>query len=265
MEDRNPYAAPTAELRSETDPAAFALQAPRSLSPGRGWAWIVAGFGLFRASPGAWILTLLAGFGILIALSLIPLLGQLALAATYYVWLGGIMLGCHAQAKGAPFEVKYLFEGFNRQPKKLIVLSSISAVASILIMMAIMGPVYMEILNSSTGDVDQQVLDAVLDPVSFWLRILFAMAIMLPLAMAVWFAPALICLHDLPVIDAMKLSFFGCLKNVLPFLIYGIAAIVLYILAIIPLALGLLVVLPTLGASIYASYREIFTAGPLSA
>jgi uncharacterized membrane protein len=56
----------------------------------------------------------------------------------------------------------------------------------------------------------------------------------------------------------MKLSFAGCLKNVLPFLVYGIAGLVLLFLGAIPLGLGILVVWPTLTAAIYVAYRDIY-------
>jgi uncharacterized membrane protein len=76
--------------------------------------------------------------------------------------------------------------------------------------------------------------------------------------MAVWLAPALIAIHDTPVITAMKLSFFGCLKNVLPFLIYGILAMILFIIGALPLGLGLLIVMPMFFGSIYAAYKDIY-------
>ena len=65
-------------------------------------------------------------------------------------------------------------------------------------------------------------------------------------------------LNDLPAIQAMKLSFKGCLRNLLPFVAYGLTGIVLAIIASIPLALGWLLLLPTIICSTYVSYQEIF-------
>ena len=48
------------------------------------------------------------------------------------------------------------------------------------------------------------------------------------------------------------------LRNILPFLVYGIIAFVLLLLASIPLMLGLLVMMPVLIASIYTAYRDIY-------
>ena len=48
--------------------------------------------------------------------------------------------------------------------------------------------------------------------------------------------------------------------NILPFLIYGLVAMVLVILGSLPLMLGLLVVVPLLTIAIYTAYRDIFYA-----
>jgi uncharacterized membrane protein len=57
---------------------------------------------------------------------------------------------------------------------------------------------------------------------------------------------------------AFKLSFSGCLKNVMPFLWYGIILIPLGFVATIPFGLGWLFLAPILVCSIYAGYRDIF-------
>ncbi|MEN6587182.1 MAG: BPSS1780 family membrane protein, partial [Sulfuricella sp.] len=87
------------------------------------------------------------------------------------------------------------------------------------------------------------------------------MALLLPLLMAYWFAPALVLFDGLPAKQAMKLSFAACLRNVLPFTLYGVVGLVLFVLGSIPLGLGLLAVIPVLFAtSIYTAYRDIFVA-----
>jgi uncharacterized membrane protein len=90
---------------------------------------------------------------------------------------------------------------------------------------------------------------------------LIALLLIVPLGMSIWFAPALAALHELTAFEAMKLSFRGCLRNVLPFLSYGLAAIVLAIVASIPLGLGWLLLIPVACCSVYAGYRDIFTRG----
>ena len=45
-------------------------------------------------------------------------------------------------------------------------------------------------------------------------------------AMLNWFAPALVALRGAPAIEAMKLSFLACLRNWVPFLVYGLIVVV---------------------------------------
>jgi uncharacterized membrane protein len=61
-------------------------------------------------------------------------------------------------------------------------------------------------------------------------------------------------------VAALKASFFGCLKNLIPFLLYGIVLLVLAMIATIPFGLGWLVLGPVMIASIYRSYRDIYCA-----
>jgi uncharacterized membrane protein len=64
-------------------------------------------------------------------------------------------------------------------------------------------------------------------------------------------------------VDAMRLSFFACLRNFLPFLVYGVISAALLLLAMIPLGLGLLIMIPTMTASLYVSYKDIFNISVL--
>ncbi|MDR3222026.1 MAG: hypothetical protein LBU46_08510, partial [Candidatus Accumulibacter sp.] len=93
----------------------------------------------------------------------------------------------------------------------------------------------------------------------WWLVGLVVALPAVPLFMSAWFAPALVALYDLAAFEAMKLSFRGCMRNLLPFLIYGLAFIVLAVLASLPLLLGWLLLMPSMVCSVYASYRDIFT------
>jgi len=56
----------------------------------------------------------------------------------------------------------------------------------------------------------------------------------------------------------MKTSFRACLRNIPPFLIYGLLGILFIILACIPVFLGLIVLIPVGIATVYTSYKDIF-------
>ncbi|GAB2692135.1 BPSS1780 family membrane protein [Aliiglaciecola sp. 3_MG-2023] len=249
--ENSPYQAPESDLTSTEAPSGeWVYTGPSNKAVGDGMTWISEGFSLFKQDIGMWIVTMIVGFIVAIVINIIPFVGSLISMFLTYIWVGGLMLGCQAAAEGKPFDIKYLFAGFSYRAGRLVGLSAIGAVISIVVMFVAMGSVYMDIL---AGESNPEMMGT-----QFWLSFLVAMALMLPMVMAVWFAPALIVLQDMPVFAAMKASFIGCFKNVMPFLVYGIVMLVLYILGAIPLALGLLVVIPLLFTSMYVSYRSIY-------
>jgi len=91
------------------------------------------------------------------------------------------------------------------------------------------------------------------------LALLMALALYTPLLMVVWFAPLLVVFEGLTPVSAMRGSFIACSKNIMPFLLYGSILLVLLLVAA-PLLLGLLVLMPVVFCSIYASYQDIFVS-----
>lgn len=250
----NPYEAPEAEVFEATeDTQEYQYVGPQARSAGSAIDWIGQGYKIFSKSVGGWLLTMVVGFILMIVISLIPLVGSLFSAFTTYIWIAGMMLGCHAVFKGDEMDVKYLFAGFTQNAGKLILLSVIGLVATVALMLLFLGANFAELFLIGEGAMPEDV-----DPVAMTVQMLLVFACMIPLMMAVWFAPALIMLLDMGVVAAMKASFIGCLKNFVPFLIYGFLMLAIMIIAFLPLMLGFLVFMPLLYGSIYMSYRDIF-------
>jgi uncharacterized membrane protein len=59
-------------------------------------------------------------------------------------------------------------------------------------------------------------------------------------------------------VAAVKASFSACFKNLLPLLVFGVVYAVLAIIAVIPLGLGLLLLIPVSLCAGYCSYKDIF-------
>jgi len=79
-----------------------------------------------------------------------------------------------------------------------------------------------------------------------------------PVGMASYLAPQLIVLHDVPAVEAMKMSLFATLKNILAGLVFAIVGLALVLVSMIPLFLGLLISIPILVITNYTVYRDIF-------
>lgn len=222
---------------------------PRALAAGRGWSWIAAGYkDHFRKDLGAWIVTgvlMLVIFGVAAMIPGVNLLMNILGP----IFLGGLMLGCDAQRRGEHFEVAHLLRGFSAHVGALALVGVIYTLGFIVIVMGVM----FSVLGSAGA-----MANGGGDPMQVLLAALIAMALVVPLVMAYWFAPALVVLEGRGALEAMKRSFFGCLRNVVPFLVYGFVMMVLVIVAAIPLGLGFLIVMPVIFASIYVAWADIF-------
>ncbi len=231
----------------------------RTVPIGRGLDWITEGFGLFRLNPVIWIVNLVIFLAIFTLLSLVPFIGSIAALLLQPVLLGGMLSGCRALEQGQELRIEHLFDGFRQNTQPLVMVGVFSAIATfavgVVVIFVLGGTVGLSVLG---GLADQQALAMGGAMLGFLLSGLIGMALTVPIAMAVWFAPALVVFDNLPALDAMKASFSACWRNMLPFLLYGIVAFVLALVAAIPFGLGMLVLMPTLIASVYTGYRDIF-------
>lgn len=250
MSQSNPFLS-SGDSASGSGPAGEA----RSVAAGQGWAWIVSGFELFKKAPGIWVVIMIILFAIVMVLAFIPLLGSIATALLLPVFTGGLMLGCQSLARGGTLEINHLFAGFKTQTGNLVVVGALALGASIVAMLpmiVIMGAGMF--FGASRGDTAGMAAMGG----TFMIAWLVTMALMVLVYMALWFAPALVVFRGSAPVAALKQSFAACLKNVVPFLIYGIVVMVASIIAAIPLGLGLLVLLPVISASIFTAYQDIF-------
>ena len=225
----------------------------------RGLDWITEGFGLFRLHPLIWIANVIIFLAITLLLSLIPFIGTIAILLLQPVLIGGMLSGCRASDQGFELRIEHLFDGFRQNTNPLLMLGLISGAAYLLVGLVIFLVVGGAIgLGTLGGLADRPSLVLGSAMVGFLFSGLIGMALTVPIAMATWFAPALVIFNNMPAWDAMKASFKACLNNMLPYLLYGIVALVLAGLAMIPFGLGMLVLMPTLMASVYTGYRDIF-------
>lgn len=255
----NPYAPPAATIADEHDagPEGRFIPSGRSVPAGNGFAWIGGGWNAFRQSPGAWIAMILVLLVLWFVLALIPFINILT-GLLYPVFVGGLMIACENQRRNGRLELGDLFAGFQQKFGSLVLVGVISfglGLLSLIPLLLIFGAsIFGAVLAGNQSSLALGGLSVGL----ILFGVLFMLVISCLVWSLVWFAPALITLHELPTLAALKGSFSACWRNPFAGLLYGIAAFVLLILGAIPLLLGWLVVMPILAASIHASYRDIF-------
>lgn len=233
------------------------------VSPGRGAAWIGNGWTLFKAAPGHWILILLIWFGIQCALSVVPLLGNLAGLLLGPAFSVGLLVFAHGMANGEAADISKFFAGFKDKFVPLLVLALIyfGLMCAVIILGAILATVMLggsAILHA--GSAEQALRSAMAggELLVFVFVFLLVFAALMLVNTAYWYAPGLVFFANQGAGAAMKHSFMACLKNWLPLLIFSLIALLLGILGAIPLGLGLLVVVPVLIAGNYFSFRDFF-------
>ncbi|MDD1633175.1 MAG: hypothetical protein LUP91_13335 [Methylococcaceae bacterium] len=227
----------------------------RTVDAGRPVEWIKAGWQLFVKNPGVWIAEMVIGGIILVVLGMIPVLGQLASNFLAVLFAAGLLLGCRSLAEGGELRVDHLFAGFKQNTGNLVMVGVYYLVGIVIIVgitFAIGGG------SALSGALLGRTAGIGLIAGGFLLAMLVGLALFTPLAMAVWFAPPLVVFRNVPPLEAMKASFNVCLKNMVPFLVYGVILLVLCVIAAIPLMLGFLVLGPVLIGAHYASYMELF-------
>lgn len=237
-----------------------------------GWRWIAAGMLIFRKNPPLWLLLialLFIGSRVLLA---IPLLGMIAVLIAPN-FLAGLAHGAEALEQGKPLRVGYLASGFLRNAARLVTIGGVSLVGQFLTLMAMVaigGEAFGSIAKTmAAGGATPETVEAMRAAApAMTLALLAGLLLSVPLMMAVWFAPLLVFFNDMKPVPALLLSLGACLRNFLPFLVYGIAVVVpLVVLMPLSLAarqpdLGLWLLAPILVPSIYAGYKDLFVPAP---
>jgi len=227
---------------------------PATFGAGNGWLWIKNGFDLFRQDIGLWIGMVVAYMVVMALLSFAPMPGVLVGLAAPLFTAGFMVAGHHASSNGS-MDFTDMFAGFKKQTMTLLVLGLIY-IGFVFLIGTIVGSLIIAFGAEDIFLADPETMPD-LTPEASWIM-LFALLMFMPLAMGMWFSPALIMLHNIRAWKAFKLSLLGCLKNIWPLIIYGIIVVTFSILAAIPFGLGFFILVPVVMCSLYVSYRDIF-------
>ena len=242
----------------------------------RGWRWFSDGFVIFRKKQLMLSLFVLSYWMSMALINSLPVVGQIVATLLIPVFSVSLMNACRMVEQGKALPPQLLFSGFQKNLRVLLVLGLVYIVASVLILgistivddgllfrLIVLGEV-----PSEQAVENGQIMHA------GQLALLF----FVPLMMAYWYAPVLVAWRDLSAAKALFFSFVACLRNWRAFLVYAMT--VLTIGALIPglivgvlgslfsdiaglfsvvfTSLLVLVLLPTLYASFYVSYRDVF-------
>src|SRR5437667_2023363 len=239
-----------------------------------GWFWLLKGFALFRKSPVMWLFLV---FTYWIAVALLGQIRYLGLATSTVLlpaFSVSFMAMCAVLERGGMLRPALLFSGFQSGLATLIALG----VLYLLSVVAVLG-----IASLADAGARLQWVFYGQEPPQEGLRdgsvsraLVFAALAGAPVLMAFWFAPVLAAWNRIGAAQSLFYSFFAVWRNWRAFFVYGAVlavagAVFLIMLTFAALlvegrmqvlhSLALILTLvswPTLFASLYASYRDIF-------
>jgi uncharacterized membrane protein len=222
---------------------------------GRGAGWLAEAFlSFFRKAPLAWIGLTAGWLVITFGLILVPLIGGVIANFLQPVFFASFAIVALRQAAGEPVRMGDLFLGFRRNLRALVNLGAILLIVEIAIF------ALMALLGLPMGGEGEKTTFTMAEYVQMlkgkeWILVLgFALTVLVKGAL--WFAPPLIALHDMPTSHAMRWSVYAALANFGAMVVHGIALMGLFFVAL----MGLLVVIPIMCISTYVGYRDVFEA-----
>lgn len=255
------------------------LQATMVVVPTQhGLQWLQRGWLLFRRSPFMWITMLFSYWLLMGVVGLVPYAGSVAAVVLIPVFSVSFMQMCRDLEARQALEIGHLFAGFRSNLPVLLVLGGVylAATASLLALTQVAdGGHLMRWMMFGTSIPESAFRDGSLTGAA-----LLGMALYAPVLAAFWFAPVLAAWNGMSATKALFYSFFATLANWRAFLVYGM--VVLGVGTMVPgiaiaflgallhgspaaptvvpifIVMFFIALVPTLFASFYASYRDVF-------
>ncbi|MDJ0621613.1 MAG: BPSS1780 family membrane protein [Desulfocapsaceae bacterium] len=229
----NPYAAPSADLGVKKEVGGDWLDTPQKVSASKGWKWISSAAKLFFGAPLKWLAMGIIAAVISFPVLLIPVIGSLIYYIPVMIFAGGFMIAAQQQMEGNSLEIKYIFSGFSQNRNQLALVGLLYVIGmfviglvSAIMFLVTFGSGFLPLLMGEAPD--PEIMAGSLDNMmTFVIIILVATGLTIPMVMALWFSAPLVSLGNRKALQALKQSFQACVKNILPFLVYGLAFLVI--------------------------------------
>lgn len=248
-----------------------------TLPAAAGWAWLTGGFAIFRRNPPILAMLVMAYWFIILLTNVLPIVGGVVASLIIPGLSVGIMQACRNLERGEPAGLPILWSTLRENPRPLVLLGALYLISTLGILalstLADGGELLRFMLSRQPVDPEA------IDTGDFLAPAVLVFLLLVPLLMAYWYAPVLAAWHRLSVGKSLFFSFIACWLNWRAFFVYGLG--LLLVSAILPgLVIGLLlalfpaaqnfitalvtaplvlIVAPTVFASFYVSYRDVFT------
>lgn len=233
---------------------------PRKVPAAQGFQWVNAGFRFYRKNPLLLSAAFGVIFGVVMALGLIPGVGGALSDLVWPLAVAGFMAAFRALDAGRELELPDFLSGARGPALPLMTIGAVQLLAMLVIGKIMLGMGFDPqalMAVAQKGDATPQDMQAVLNQAMP--AVLTGLALFTPLMMATWFAPALILFGGARPMTALGVSLKAVARNWPAMLVNSLTlGLLLFVSALVPFLLGLLVAMPILFGSLYASYQAIF-------
>lgn len=255
--DPNPFRAPSARVAdaSPSTTAGQLLDEPRRVSAGAPAQWLSTGWAMFKEAPGPWVGMVVVYMLISLGVGMIPVIGLLG-TLLGPILVAGLTMAADGQSRGQRPELGNLFDGFKRNAGSLAMVGVLYLCVFLgFALLAGVGLVGMFGAAMAGGGGDGMGAMAIGGGLVFGALLVLLIG---PLSFSTMWAPALVALHDIPALQALKMSLSAGLRNWVALLVVMLWGFVLLIPVLLTFGLAGLVVGPVAIIALWAAYRDIF-------
>jgi uncharacterized membrane protein len=214
----------------------------------RGIAWLRDAATMLAAARVRWLMLLLAYYVIQLMVSVVPVIGPLAMMVVRPVFTVGFLAAAWTQQRGGVPEIGHLFRGFQTNLRALLPIGVVLVAGTTLAVLAtalVDGGTLLDAITSS-GKPDE----AIIANGRVEAAMLFGIVCALPTLLAVWFAPALVVFQDCGARQALGTSLRASMANWRPLAVYGL--LLFFYGAVLPgIAIALIAVVVPAAAAPY--------------
>jgi len=185
-----------------------------------GIAWLKDASRMLAAARVRWLLLLLCYYVIQLMVSVVPLVGPLAMMVLRPVFTVGFLAAAWTQHRGGMPEIRHLFRGFRADLRALLPIGAVLIAGTTFAVLAtalVDGGALLEAITSNTRPDEALAANGRVEA-----AMLFGILCALPALLAVWFAPALVVFQDCTAGQALVASLRAALANWRPLAVYGL-------------------------------------------
>jgi uncharacterized membrane protein len=221
-----------------------------------GGLWIKQAFALFRAQPTVWISLTSLWLMITLALFMVPGIGAPIGTILQPVFFAGLMRAAREQEEGRRATMALLFSALKTNGRALLVVGSITLLLELTILILANALGLPNIPFDAENRPDLNAFKALLAGKE-WL--IFSLFGLLSLVKGVlWFVPPLLAFNPMPATHALRWSFYAFIGNFSALVLLGLLMVGMFVLAMVPWGLGLMIAFPVFALANYTSYRQVF-------